>query len=266
MSEGVVIGIAVVVLAPLLPYLAGPALIYRTFWFSGDPDLRLIDPDELPDGVLVYMDEQARRMGELGFEEVGWLTLAGFVPNAVTHFFVLRKPAERVAAMVAVSYSMTEGRVKEDARYIEFSSEDADGRSINTNNNAELMPGPMQRYKTTLHLPRVRDASELYRVHGKLVDHAAPSRSSLRPPPGEERMADELRGMLRRDLERLMEAGYLRRGGDGVKHRPTWKGAVLMTWGQLWPITWIRRTLRARRNRRMLETLGVRGEDSVSLA
>jgi hypothetical protein len=57
------------------------------------------------------------------------------------------------------------------------------------------------------------------------------------------------------ELEDAARAGYMALSPDGETYRPTWKGAFLMTWKQLWPAKGILRAARDRTARRLIAEL-----------
>lgn len=249
------IGVGLAVLVITLFYIGGPILIRFVFWYSTKPDIRPLDPDAISGDALAYLDGQARRLNELGFEEAGWLTLDGLVPNATVHFAVLTRPSERVMAMAGVLYGQDGDTMKEQSRYAEFCTEYPDGHSICTNNSDELVSAATLRDKTLLQLPQTRDTGELYRIHRALVRRTRPG-TSPRPTPPPDAFTEELLHMVTRDVRYMTDAGNLFTR-DGVTYRPTWTGAFRMTWELLWPITTLRRMNRTRKTERTLRSLAM---------
>ena len=59
--------------------------------------------------------------------------------------------------------------------------------------------------------------------------------------------------------DRQVQIGWLYRDAAAGAYRPTWKGAFLMTWGQLWPMKAIREAGLRARERRILTAFRSRG-------
>jgi hypothetical protein len=96
----------------------------------------------------------------------------------------------------------------------------------------------------------------LYRLHQVLV-----GRSGLRDKVL--RLDEEFHGnavaavgaFMMEAFAEVIGPGYMYLSPADKMYRPTWKGAFLMTWPLMWPMTVLRRAARDRRARRLLAEL-----------
>jgi hypothetical protein len=248
------IGLAVLGGLLLLPYLLGPVLIYFTVRLSGNPvleELSLDDPD-LPRSAEKYLVPTVEQLEEEGFELLGVYFMDEFVPKVKNFFALLGKPSTRELVLAAVTYPKS--TLGHHLRHVEFSTRMTDGTVIDTSNSLELPAfKSVPRHHVVL-LPWIRDVGELYRIHQAAVEYFSPGGTR------EWRVGDDPRGYFRQalleEMAEQVETGYFYRDATG-DFRPTLKGAILMTYKNLWPITAIRRALRRRRGERLLEKLRV---------
>jgi hypothetical protein len=103
-------------------------------------------------------------------------------------------------------------------------------------------------------LPEIRDAEELCEVHERLRDALA--QGQPRVGVGGD-AAKFLRDGSLRIHANWLATGYYRLDKDCGVYRPTWKGAVLVTWRLLWPIKPLFRAWRRRHTSRLLHRLGI---------
>jgi hypothetical protein len=108
---------------------------------------------------------------------------------------------------------------------------------------------------TAAWLPELRDAAALCRVHAHLRDAVGGAGERVGPDP-----ARILRDRSVRSLAAWVAAGYYAPDEAHGVVRPTWKGAILITWRLLWPIRPLYRASRRRATRRLLDRLGIPAE------
>jgi len=105
--------------------------------------------------------------------------------------------------------------------------------------------------------PTVKDQRQLYQVHQSLLSRHTGSTKVMR-------LDDEFHGdavafvqtVLNREMVGAAEDGYLYLTSDQKHFRATAKGALFMTWQELFPFKHIRRAMRDRRARKQLVELG----------
>jgi hypothetical protein len=104
--------------------------------------------------------------------------------------------------------------------------------------------------------PQARNAEHLHHVQREMV--ARPQ-----SPDKEFRLDEEFGGdaaayqlaILVGELEDAARAGYMELPPGGKMYRPTWKGAFLMAWKQMWPAKGLLRAVRDVRAARLLMEL-----------
>lgn len=241
--------ILLIILAPLVlltPYLLGPLLIRLTLKHKASFQVKSFDPDESPppDGSNEFFEDSAEVLRSCGFEIADHLLVSDVMEGMIIVFAVFKNQAANDAAMAAVFLGTINGTSVRQ-RYVEFSSELIDGTEISTNNSKEDgAPVPLP-WKRTVQLDTERDAEELYHLHQRAVD--AWATTAKRSVDGVTDWSEEIRRGMLREFDGFVEAGYYYLDESGDCYRPTWKGAFLMTWQQLWPMVALRRIGRRRR-------------------
>jgi hypothetical protein len=196
----------------------------------------------------------ADRLREAGEELRG----LGFLPRGA---FRLRRGGRGTTSYVAVFekadtgeaaklVAVTAGRVFHHS--INFISEYEDKTTFTTSNSRVAPVTPrLPGHPDSMAFPQVRDARTLYEVH-----RARGPRDAR--PVG---VGDDLPAYLARSEGRAfphwIASGYYYLDESARVYRPTWKGACLMTWKSLWPVSALRRALRMRKASRALRQLGV---------
>jgi hypothetical protein len=103
--------------------------------------------------------------------------------------------------------------------------------------------------------------AELVETHCRLCAWLAASRETELAPvaPGDPyraptrvQVTEHVRAAVSRDFDLYVERGLMKNVKGGDRYRLTWKGAYLLTWRQLWPMTRLVRRRRARRVRELL--------------
>jgi hypothetical protein len=251
----VVAGLAV--LAILTPVLIGPIVVRRKLQQPARPVLEPIDPanGDLPGPVERFFEYVARALSSEGFEVLGYFYVGRQVVNVKALIAYLEKPTTQEGALAAVIYlKIGEKLYQITANRVEFFTRFLDDVSVATNNGRVIgifgrVPG-----RTFVQFVGEDDLSRLYRLHRAMVDRfGSNSRPLVR---GNADVAEYLCGTMVRELDDQVQTGYYFRDVEADLYCPTWKGAILMTWKLLWPISWIRRArvhLRAARLRREAE-------------
>jgi hypothetical protein len=254
--DWLLLGLSVVAGLVLLPYVLGPVLIYFTLRISGKPVLEefSLDHPDLPRDVKGYLSQKLQQVREDGFEPLGAYYLGALVSNVRSFLVLAGNRSAHDLALVAVTYTETARGVELQQQHIEYSTRFRDGTIIDTNNSEELSAWTPPPEQHVLSLPWIQDVRYLYRVHQAAVGHWCPG-GIKEWRPGEDPGA-YLREALVEEVARQVPKGYVYRDAAG-DFRPTVKGAVLMTWKNLWPVPAIRKARRRRRGERLLRELAV---------
>jgi len=238
------IGLGIVVAAI---YLAGPIVVLLRL--EQRIALRRVQPAELPAEVRSSLEAEADALAPLGFARLEWF--AGEPPprpEAPALFgLLLRSEDTLTGALVTVMRTS-----QRSARHLELCSVLADGHEVNLSTSAELVfPAHVNPQRTLVQVPWCSGPDALLRDHHRLRLRLAGTRAA---GPFPVVSVDALQAQIGGDHARAVAAGYLRPSGHD-RFRLTVRGAFLLTWRQLWPISVLVRALRDRRARRLLASL-----------
>ncbi len=253
-------GLALVALI-LTPFWLGPILIYRTQKQSASPSFEAFDPARhtVPDSIGVALAESEAPLVGMGFSKVGEFFQTGFIQNMTTRVALLECPASRQYALVVGMYVNTD-EAKLIANYVEVVAKFEDGRSLAVNNSPVVGSYGRVAEKTVEQFPDVRDPRRLVRLHRALMEQMG-TLEEARPLAAEIDGATFLAESILREFEEQTRTGYLRHDASADAYRPTVKGAILMTWKQVPPISTIRMRRVRRRAAMLIAALGVTEPD-----
>ncbi|MBD0370946.1 MAG: hypothetical protein ICV60_08935 [Pyrinomonadaceae bacterium] len=237
----------------LLPHLLGPVLIRLSNKQEAYPEFNGLRYEELPSTVAAAFARSRDMLRGLGFEQIACLYKAGSAENVRTYLILLVNRATNEAAIVFDM--MTAGGVAPIHRLVtEFSTDLSNGVEVSTSDGGDPIPYRKNPEKHLYKFPEVKNPWALYNLHRQMVSrHAAPGVYAYLPTPGNEIQA--LSASINKTLMKQVEFGYLYLDKRGEFFRPTWKGAILMTWKLAWPAGMIQRALIKRRARHMMKQL-----------
>ncbi|GAB4532036.1 MAG: hypothetical protein Tsb0020_48230 [Haliangiales bacterium] len=225
----------------------------------------------LPSDLITSIQVELDRLGELGFEEVGWYRhQIGTQPIEII-IAVSGCEEERLVALVAAAIVRAEhpggrssagdgddGGARLQSLHVEIACEAVDGREFATSNASALLPAAALGERFLLQVPQIADAALLCQIQRELVRYLDLHQAALRPVPRADEWTDELTRSARRHIDNLAAAGLLApTATDDMAYRPTWRGAIVLSWSILWPISAIRRWVRDRRAGRVLDAIGL---------
>ena len=242
----------------LLPLLLGPVLVRFAQKLRARPGFERVEPESgrIPSEVFPFFNATLRALAPEGFREAGYLRQTGFAPNVETWLLMLENRPAREAALALVGISTLPSQRGVKTRQVDFSSSWEGERSVTVSNGAYLSLFPPTPGVLVQHFPGLDDPRRLLEAHRALVARHAPAGLARRyPPPGE--FESYLLQAMQRELARQVPTGYLWLDDAGEFYRPTWKGALLMTWKLAWPVKPVRGWRHGRRARRLLAELGV---------
>ncbi|HET8577520.1 MAG TPA: hypothetical protein VFO18_10505 [Methylomirabilota bacterium] len=244
--------VAVVVLL-LAPYWLGPIAVRLATRHPAQPTFEPYDASRhrVPDWALAFADHMAAALGRVGFASAARFVESTWARHVTSFVTVLLNVQSRDAAMVAAIYT-TQAPTARRVGYAEFTAKLADGRRLVTNNNATPSVYPPVPSKVVTQVPLVSDPARLHRVHEALVGRVG---SAKEPLPADADMVGRLSDAMTRTMQEQIETGYMYFDADARVYRPTWKGAVLMSWKLLPPFREIRRRRLTRRAQRLLDEL-----------
>jgi hypothetical protein len=244
--ETIVLAAAVAgaLLALLGPFVAGPLRMHRRSWHPVEPDFVPDDESALPPEAR----EVAAELRALGFTDRGTWRHVGS-PLATSRVAVLEHPGTLDAAQVIAVAAGSRRTVA-----LAFNTRFAGGEKVVTSNARVTVGLPQPPDLTGAWLPDVRDPEDLFIVHAQFRDALGAGRRLALGPD----VAGVLRAEAAATVAAWVAAGYYRPDpADERKLRPTWKGAVLVTWRLLWPIKPLYRARRRRTTRELLAQYGI---------
>lgn len=243
--------------AVLLPFVLGPVLVKLGQKLRAQPAFERVLPESgrIPPDVFPFFNATLRALAPEGFREAGYLLQSGFAPHVETWLLMLENRPAQEAAVAIAAISTAPGQRGVKTRQVDLSASWEGDRSVTVSNGAMLALFPATPGILIQHFPGLADPQRLLRAHRALVArHTPPGAARRFPPPGE--FEPWLVQAMQRELARQVPTGYLCLDPDGAFYRPSWKGAVLMTWKLAWPASAIRRWLCGRRARQLLAELG----------
>jgi len=217
-------------------HLLGPLVVRWTFRFAARCRPSEVPLRELPGTIATRFAQRVLEIRELGFELIGTYD-CGALTNE-TRSYVAYFCNRRTNDFANVSAIITP---KQTASYLEFSTQFKNGLWIETNTNRVLPLTPPNPDVRVFRFPEIQDARTLLHTHHQFVDKYAPGLWAQGEPRGEE--IHRLVRVVENYGPRHARIGYMRLAEDGQNYRLTWKGAFLMTWRGLWPVSLCRRII-----------------------
>jgi len=215
-------------------YVLGPIAVHWTFRFAGHCQPNRLRLDELPTPIERLFRSKMSEIQELGFEMLGSYDCGALASN--TRSYVAYFCDRRNNDFANISAVLTPRGA---AGYIEFSTRFSNGQWIETNTNRVLPLTPANPDVRVFRFPGIRDARTLLHTHRQLLEKYAPGLWAQGEPRGEE--IQRLVRVIENYGPRHVRIGYMHPAEDGQSYKLTWKGAFLMTWRGLWPVSMIRK-------------------------
>lgn len=229
-----------------------PLMILFNQRLPARPDMDPLDLAQLPKATARHLMDRTRELIDLGFADPVTLELPEPAPMVIGYLILV---ANREAGDMAMAVTLVGagGPLGIKTSYVEFTTELADWTMFDTYNSNQLGAFPASPTTVKTQAWAVTDTAELYRLHRHVMAaHAAAGKRELYPDDPDA-AADWLSWhAFERLYERLEERGWLRRTRDRRTFVPTVKGAYLMTWGLMPPVTWVRKWLTARHAARLV--------------
>jgi hypothetical protein len=238
-----------------LPFVLGPLLVKATQRLPAHPTFESIDPEEgLAGEVYDLFKNSIVPLGEAGFTDQVFLRQKDQIPGQTIHLCTLANTSTQDLAMVVhMRQSVEKGK---DLRvpYVEYYTRFQGDTSVTTNNNDEIMPFPKQKGRRVTQFPDIKDPKRLFEIHRAIQD--LDGHGSAEPAPGADGLEAVVIESMVKEFEAQTKTGYLFLAASGEYYRPTWKGAILMTWKLCWPVSAIIRGQRNRESAASLKRLG----------
>jgi hypothetical protein len=196
---------------------------------------RATDEDwaKLPPRVRAYFDETQQALARHGFGTPR-LEVTPTSTAATAYTLLLFEPSTKVIALLVAGVSPRRFVYL----FVSLQTWWDDGSRTSTTNTDEVELGARLSRPhglDTLTLPGMDDIDRLFRIHRRRMAERSDRRAI---GGGWDDRVDNPLALIRRAGEawegRVVESGLMTLGADGHL-RPTWKGAILMTWSRLQP-------------------------------
>lgn len=207
-----------------------------------------------PHDAAPFFAASIQELESLGFAVVCHASIADEAANATVLLVLLaNRESQDQAVIISVdplAKSVVSRRVLPPTRYISFNCRFCDGREWLTTNSPDPVRFPSVPMCRFVQFPDIESPALLYRLHGRAVEEFGDSAKVPLAPS--ERLLDVMRQDWVTELNWYRGCGYLFISPGDEYHRLTWKGAIVLTCKELWPVRSIRRALVHRRARRLL--------------
>lgn len=249
--------LSLLVLIAALMYLGGPLLIYFTHRQQARPHLVAFKPGvtPLPADVDQFFHHTSWALAQQGFEIITGMFLPSQMENLVVALIYMIHRQEQDTVIAVALHNKTPGMTAT-MFHVEFVTRYRSGNIIQTANAQPLSAFPVPPHCVNSHFPSVQDPVELYRLHqAQCRRHGSgPKLIKLDEQFGGDAVA-YMAAALVEELDGAVESGYMRLDAAAGQYRPTFKGALLMTYGELWPVKGVRLRRRSNRERELLAEL-----------
>ncbi len=232
-------------------YLGAPILLKFQQRMAAHPDLRPIDPADLPPSASRYLQESAHALLKDGFTVSECVALPYPMTGIGASLIMLINRETGDEAMATAIFSTNAATPHIKTSYLEFSTRFEDGHCVNTMNGKLLSSFPPDANDVNSQAPQVQDPNQLYRLHRFVLDRTGPHGKPVVYEKGQA-IAYLAQKVLVDSYETQVERGWLMRDASGDAYLPTWKGAYIMTWQQLWPWSLVRRAQMQQKARELL--------------
>ena len=245
-----------VLLAIWVAYLVVPPLLaLATFKLSTKPKLvPFSDEFSIPEDSKEYFRDEGNELRSIGFQYNSTWVAPKLIGNLTPIFQLFVHPQQFDCATVTIFFSGQDS-LTERTQHVQFSADFENGTGVSTGNIRELsgFKAPISVVKTQA--PWIDDLAELYQAHQKIIrDHVRDSRKT-------NTLAEKFRGNARElfttatieELEEATQRGTLRKTADSKFYRFSFIGAFIVVWGQMFPISAIRRARQDAEARKRIE-------------
>ena len=253
---------AAVLLIFVVPWIFRTILAYSTVRQSAQPrfDPMGEESSNVPEDISRFFASRERELKQLGFEVRGRYRVEHLTGKLDAFALIFVAPAEKIAAL-AMALKVPPGLPVRNATVLHLVTRYGDGSALETMNSDRLRPFPPPKGRSVAQLPSVADAPTLLRVHRMLVQGRGETSSRTLRPAGADAEEDSALAAfsMTEAMKRQAEAGWTRLAEDFRFYRPTWKGAALLSWNRLWPISMIRLARIRARERHLLSAAQAAG-------
>ncbi|HKR02608.1 MAG TPA: hypothetical protein VJT09_18160 [Pyrinomonadaceae bacterium] len=210
--------------------------------------------EALPPTAQNYFRRLAGTLQAQGFSDAMYLYQGGQLAGT-TCFLMLMKNHAAGDMVCAGDFHFAVKDFYRNTNYLEFATDLSNGVCINSNNTEDpsvFKPDPAN---PVFKFPGLKDSWRLYEAHRRLIARHAPG--ELRVLPSEGMEISHICSSVKRSLEKQVEYGYYYKEQPSGDYRPTWKGAVTMTFRVAWPVRDLKMAALRNRAAQTLRSLGL---------
>lgn len=243
--------LVLVLLLAVSPYFFAPVLIKAKQSVNPQPGIFEIATAGVPVEASRYFGDITETMQNLGFEYIKDLHIPDFAEGQAWYLRIfLHARHQDTAVAVDMMQQMPRGTGLH-KQFIEFNSSFIDGRELSLNNNDMLRQPGTCPDRDVIAIPGFQDIARMYRLHGELKLYFGKGENSILP--SQENLLPELQDSIHREMRCAEQAGYMWLDTRTGFCRPTWRGAIIMSWLQMPPARQVRAWLTQRKARRLLD-------------
>ena len=228
----------------------GPLVTWGTFNIHADQPLKEIPLELLPPKLLQAFSRVAPALAAAGFRCTVAVEARGQVSGSDGYvaLWVNDSTNDTVQVISAVS-------ALETVLTIGFITSFDDGTLVATSNATSTSVFRRLPNEYSVQLPGIWDMGLLYKIHAARVSHfAKPGSVTCAVAGGSE--IGYLDSLSARVFDSQVQEGLLHYSAATHSYRPTFTGAFLMTWSQVWPISFLKREIARRNSVSELKRLG----------
>jgi hypothetical protein len=237
-------------------YLFGPFAVRFLHKQAAEPVIEPIDDSQLPHDVLPFFNNAARELEIEGLHRGALLVLTDYIPNMTAYAALFQNDAALELVGAFAIEHQAKGMPKIAQNYHEIMLRFQNGEEVCINNSGQLLPLPLLPNKRLLAFPEIKSVRTLYEVVQRLLTNDTELASKSRVPLSGD-PASHLRESILYDQRARVEQGILYLDSGSQAYRPTLKGAILMTYSLLPPVSLFRAAQRKRQNSRLLRSIGI---------
>jgi hypothetical protein len=209
------------------------------------------NPASFPQAVFTRLNETGAQLAALNFRVATYYYEKGAVPGVTSYGMILVNDNTGDMAIDCVTNYVVNGR--EHIRNIfQFYTCFEDGREIITDNSNLRFLSKRPEKQHFCKAPGITDLVQLYKIHQEMLKKHAAGPLGYVPEQGREVVF--LFSKMNRNLEHLVEQGYMYKDYDRQLYRYSWKGAALLSWPQIFPFNIISKKIHQQKAKLLLNS------------
>jgi hypothetical protein len=231
-----------------LPYALLPLVIKASTTLSAAPEFKPAAVESLPPSASQFIQEKVPILEKLGFKLCSVLECPSAGSHVQNYVAILTNDSEKLIAVVTIIISPLADGDAIKTHYLELLTLYENDYSMSTHNSSELSGFPKNKENGKVQVPQVKDEVRLLAIHQAAAREFGKNKKPYLPTV--EDWGAYTAELVAHQYGKAASKGYLVLDHASNDFRTTWKGAYLMTWGQLWPFKPMREWLLAQSAKR----------------